>query len=118
MTIAQNPRHVPTAKKLDEDGAATYLGTAETVTVDAVRDAVNYVLDDQLERAGMTRCARMMVDGKGPDRIVNGLEILHPRPGRSRPACGWWRDPGGQCLAIRLRPAWYPQRTARPELFQ
>jgi len=80
MTITQNARHVPTAKKLDEDGAATYLGTAEAVTANALRDAVNYVLDDQLERAGMTRCARMLVDGKGPDRIVNGLEILIHAP--------------------------------------
>jgi spore coat polysaccharide biosynthesis predicted glycosyltransferase SpsG len=80
MTITQNPRHVPTARNLDEEGAATYLGTAEEVTVNALRDAVNYVLDDRLERAGMTRCARLMVDGKGPDRIVNGLEILIHAP--------------------------------------
>jgi hypothetical protein len=50
------------------------------VTVNALRDAVNYVLDDQLERAGMTRCAKLLVDGKGPDRIVNGLEILIHAP--------------------------------------
>lgn len=80
MTITQNPRHVANAKKLDEEGAATYLGTAEEVTANTLRDAVNYVLDDQLERAGMSRCARLLVDGKGPDRIVNGLEILIHTP--------------------------------------
>ena len=65
---------------MDEDGAATYLGTAEQVTVNTLRDTVNYVLDDQLERIGMSRCARLMIDGRGPDRIVNGLEILIHTP--------------------------------------
>jgi spore coat polysaccharide biosynthesis predicted glycosyltransferase SpsG len=76
LIITQNQRHVPNAKKMDEEGAATFLGTSEEVTVNALRDAVNYLLDDQLERIGMARCARMMIDGRGPDRIVNGLEIL------------------------------------------
>ena len=80
LIISQNQRHVPNAKKMDEDGAATYLGTSEQVQVNALRDAVNYVLDDQLERIGMARCARMMIDGRGPDRIVNGLEILIHTP--------------------------------------
>jgi spore coat polysaccharide biosynthesis predicted glycosyltransferase SpsG len=80
LIITQNGRHLANAKKLDEDGAATHLGGAADVTVNALRDAVNYVLDDQLERAGMSRCARLMVDGRGPDRIVNGLEILIHTP--------------------------------------
>ena len=80
LIITQNPRHLANAKKLDEDGAATHLGGAADVTVNALRDAVNYILDDQLERAGMSRCARLMVDGRGPDRIVNGLEILIHTP--------------------------------------
>lgn len=80
LVITQNARHVPTAKKMDEDGAATYLGGIDQATPTVLRDAVNYVLDDQLERVGMSRCARLMVDGKGPDRIVNGLEILIHTP--------------------------------------
>jgi spore coat polysaccharide biosynthesis predicted glycosyltransferase SpsG len=80
LVITQNARHVASAKKMDEDGAATYLGKAADVTVNALRDAVNYILDDQLERVGMCRCARMMIDGRGPDRIVNGLEILIHTP--------------------------------------
>ena len=84
LLISQNARHVPTAKKMDEDGAATYLGAADQVNAITLRDAVNYVLDDQLERVGMARCARLMIDGRGPDRIVNGLEILIHAP--SEPA--------------------------------
>jgi spore coat polysaccharide biosynthesis predicted glycosyltransferase SpsG len=80
LLISQNARHVPTAKKMDEDGAATYLGAADQVSATSLRDAVNYILDDQLERVGMARCARLMIDGRGPDRIVNGLEILIHAP--------------------------------------
>lgn len=80
LLITQNDRHVPNAKKMDEEGAATHLGNAADVTATALRDAVNYLLDDQLERIGMSRCARMMVDGRGPDRLVNGLEILIHAP--------------------------------------
>ena len=76
LIITQKDRHVANAKKMDEDGAATYLGAAQEVAVNSLRDAVNYVLDDKLERIGMARCARLMIDGRGPDRIVNGLEIL------------------------------------------
>lgn len=80
LVITQNPRHEATAKKMDDEGAATYLGAADQVTPTALRDAVNYVLDDQLERVGMSRRARLMIDGRGPDRLVNGLEILIHTP--------------------------------------
>ena len=86
LIITQNARHVPNAKKMDEDGAATYLGRRRPGERDHLRDAVNYVLDDQLERVGMARCARLMIDGRGPDRIVNGLEILIHAPSRAGPA--------------------------------
>jgi spore coat polysaccharide biosynthesis predicted glycosyltransferase SpsG len=85
LIITQNQRHIANAKKMDEDGAATCLGTAEQVQVTTLRDTVNYVLDDQLERIGMARCARMMIDGRGPDRIVNGLEILIHTPSEAAP---------------------------------
>ena len=34
----------------------------------------------------MTRCARNMFDGRGPDRIVNGMEIILHTPARHRAA--------------------------------
>ena len=55
-------------------------GPPTQVNATTLRDAVNYVLDDQLERVGMSRCARLLIDGRGPDRIVNGLEILIHAP--------------------------------------
>ena len=85
IILTQTPRHVANAKKLDDEGAATNLGAHEKVTATALRDAVNYVLDDNLERVGMSRCARMLIDGRGPDRIVNGLEILIHAPSEAAP---------------------------------
>lgn len=80
LIITQNARQQPNAKKLDEEGAATYLGDTMQATPSVLRDAVNYLLDDPLERMGMSRCAKQLIDGKGPDRIVNGLEILIHTP--------------------------------------
>jgi hypothetical protein len=44
------------------------------------------MLEDSMERKGMTRCARNMFDGRGPDRIVNGMEIILHSPSRRRAA--------------------------------
>lgn len=79
FVITQNPRHVPTGKILEEEGAALYLGEAAAVSNGTLRDAIQNLLDDQLERVGMSRCGRRLIDGRGPDRMVNALEImLHP----------------------------------------
>ena len=50
-----------------------------------VRDGVAPVLEDPMERLGMARCARNLVDGRGGDRIVNGMEIMLRTPGRAMP---------------------------------
>jgi hypothetical protein len=39
-----------------------------------------------MERKTMTRCARNAFDGRGPDRIVNGLEVMLHSPARKRVA--------------------------------
>jgi len=72
--------HQLTAKRLDDEGAATFLGSAATVTMEQLAEAVGVVLDDPMERLGMTRCARNLIDGRGGDRIVNGLEIVLHTP--------------------------------------
>jgi spore coat polysaccharide biosynthesis predicted glycosyltransferase SpsG len=79
FVLTQNLRHVPNARELDEEGVATYLGDADEVSNAKLRDAIQDLLSDQLERVGMSRCARQLIDGRGPDRMVNALEImLHP----------------------------------------
>ena len=86
LILSQTKRHAGNGKKLDEDGVATYLGNAADVTFDQLKEAVEVLLDDPMERKTMTRCARNTFDGRGPDRIVNGLEIMLHSPARKRTA--------------------------------
>lgn len=82
LVIVQKESHWPTAQRLEEEGAATCLGWHENVSARTIRDAVQILVDDPLERQAMARCGRRLIDGRGPDRLVNGLEIML---NRSRP---------------------------------
>jgi spore coat polysaccharide biosynthesis predicted glycosyltransferase SpsG len=86
LILSQTKRHAGNGKKLDEEGVATYLGNSADVTFDQLKDAVDLLLDDPMERKGMARCGRNTFDGRGPDRIVNGLEIMLHSPLRKRAA--------------------------------
>ena len=85
FVIAQTKHHAMSGKRMDEEGVATFLGESQDVSFEQLKEAVEGLLDDPMERKGMTRCARNLVDGRGPDRIVNGMEILLHAP--SRQAC-------------------------------
>lgn len=86
LVLGQSKAHAASAKKMDEEGVANYLGLASEVNFDGLKDAVDLMLDDPMERKGMTRCARNLLDGRGPDRIVNGMEIMLHAPARKRAA--------------------------------
>lgn len=78
MTVLE-PRHLSNAIRLDEEGVATNLGLAGEVVLDDLRQAIQVFLTDPLERQGMARCGRQLIDGRGPDRLVTALEVLlHP----------------------------------------
>jgi spore coat polysaccharide biosynthesis predicted glycosyltransferase SpsG len=71
--------HLPTARKLDDDGAAMNLGSWNQITASQLRQAVQDLLSDPYERQTMSRCGRKLIDGRGPDRLVTALEVmLHP----------------------------------------
>jgi len=55
-------------------------GPADEVSFDSLYETVNLALDDPMERPGMSRCGRNLIDGRGGDRIVNGLEIVLHTP--------------------------------------
>jgi hypothetical protein len=58
---------------------ATDLGPAAALDPDALRQSVEVLLTDPMERQGMARCGRQLIDGRGPDRLVTALEVLlHP----------------------------------------
>jgi spore coat polysaccharide biosynthesis predicted glycosyltransferase SpsG len=79
LLIVQSEAHWPTAQRLEEEGCATCLGWHESVSPQTIRQAVQNLLNDPLERQAMARCGRKLIDGRGPDRLVTALEIvLHP----------------------------------------
>lgn len=80
LVLATKPAHHLSGKRLDDEGAGTFLGTAAEVTAGQLAEAVGVVLDDPMERLGMNRCGRNLIDGRGGDRIVNGLEIVLHTP--------------------------------------
>jgi spore coat polysaccharide biosynthesis predicted glycosyltransferase SpsG len=79
LLIVQNEAHWPNAQRLEEEGCATCLGWHENVSAQTIRQAIQNILADPLERQAMSRCGRQLIDGRGPDRLVTALEImLHP----------------------------------------
>lgn len=86
LILIQEDRHRPNAQQLVEEGAAVLVGDDAKVSPTALRQAAMQLLTNPLERHGMTRCGRQLIDGRGPDRMVNALEILlHPaRPEAQR----------------------------------
>jgi spore coat polysaccharide biosynthesis predicted glycosyltransferase SpsG len=87
LTLPSKPQHVLNAKRMDDEGVATFLGAATDVTFEQLAEAAAIVLDDPMERLGMNRCGRNLIDGRGGDRIVNGLEIVLHTP-RYKQAAG------------------------------
>jgi spore coat polysaccharide biosynthesis predicted glycosyltransferase SpsG len=81
LMIVQSELHWPTAQRLEEEGAATCLGWHDSVSAVTLRQAVNDLLGDALERQAMARCGRKLIDGRGLDRLVTALEmLLHKSP--------------------------------------
>lgn len=85
LAITTGVKHTANAKRMDDEGMATFLGEASKVSFDVLNEAVNTLLDDPMERLSMSRCARNLVDGRGGDRIVNGMEIMLHTPSRAKP---------------------------------
>jgi spore coat polysaccharide biosynthesis predicted glycosyltransferase SpsG len=86
LLLPSLPHHVASAKQMDLEGVATYLGEASKVTFAQLKEAVEVLLDDRMERMTMMRCARNRVDGRGGDRVVNGMEIMLHSPARKMSA--------------------------------
>jgi UDP-2,4-diacetamido-2,4,6-trideoxy-beta-L-altropyranose hydrolase len=79
LLLLQSEAHWPTAQRLEEEGCAACLGWYANVSPATIRQAVQRLLNDPLERQAMARCARKLIDGRGPDRLVTALEVmLHP----------------------------------------
>jgi spore coat polysaccharide biosynthesis predicted glycosyltransferase SpsG len=86
LVLSQTVRHGMNGKKMDEEGVATFLGDTKDVSAEQLKEAVDLLLEDPIERKGMSRCGRNLFDGRGPDRIVNGMEIMLHSPARRKTA--------------------------------
>jgi spore coat polysaccharide biosynthesis predicted glycosyltransferase SpsG len=79
LIVVQCESYWPTARRLEDEGAAVCVSSHENLAPAAMRQAIQELLGDSLERQAMSRCARKLIDGRGPDRLVTALEImLHP----------------------------------------
>ena len=76
LLVVQNEAHWPTAQRLEEEGTAICLGWHANVSVQTIRQNVQNLLADAAERQAMSRCGRRLIDGRGPDRLVTGLEVV------------------------------------------
>jgi len=79
LLVVQDEAYWPTARRLEEEGAATCVGSMENLQPQNFKQAVVDLLADPLERQAMARCGRQLIDGRGPDRLILALEVLlHP----------------------------------------
>ena len=46
------------------------------MSAQTIRQGVQNLITDALERKSMARCGRKLIDGRGPDRLVTAMEIL------------------------------------------
>lgn len=83
--ISQHDRHEANADRMDDEGAAVYLGRASEVNASMLRSAVHDLLSDPTARLAMSRAARQVVDGRGPDRLVTAIEVMLHRDAPAKP---------------------------------
>jgi len=76
LIMVQDESLWPCARRLEEEGVATILGSAQTVSPSTAKGAVADLLANPQERQSMTRNGRSLVDSRGPDRLVVALEVM------------------------------------------
>ncbi|MFO0866233.1 MAG: polysaccharide biosynthesis protein [Gemmataceae bacterium] len=76
LVIVQDEQHWPNAQQLEEEGCASILGWHENTSAQTIRLGVQNLIADAMERQSMSRCGRKLIDGRGPDRLVNAMEIM------------------------------------------
>jgi spore coat polysaccharide biosynthesis predicted glycosyltransferase SpsG len=76
VIVLQSEPYLRNAQRLDEEGAANFLGWHENVSAGTLRQALQNLVSDNLERQAMARIGRKLIDARGPDRLVTAIEIL------------------------------------------
>jgi len=71
ISIAEN--QVPASRDLDTAGIITYLGPQETVSVEQIRSAMQALVADSPRRQSMSEQSRLLVDGRGAQRVCEAM---------------------------------------------
>jgi spore coat polysaccharide biosynthesis predicted glycosyltransferase SpsG len=84
VVVVRRPEQAPHAEKLEEVGVAQSVGEFDASAPERVARAVVEILADNFERKAMSRSGRMLIDGRGGDRLVTATEILLRRARRAK----------------------------------
>jgi spore coat polysaccharide biosynthesis predicted glycosyltransferase SpsG len=84
VVVVRRPDQAAHAEKLEEIGIAQNMGDLDAAAPERVAKAVVEILADNFERKAMSRSGRMLIDGRGGDRLVTATEILLRRTRRSK----------------------------------
>jgi spore coat polysaccharide biosynthesis predicted glycosyltransferase SpsG len=84
VVLPRDERHLHHADKVEEIGLAQNLGLLAKASADRVAKAVVEILSDNFERKAMSRSGRMLIDGRGADRLVTATEILLRRATKTK----------------------------------
>lgn len=82
LIVVRRPEQKANADYLEEAGTAQVIGPRDKIKQDMLIQAVDAVLEDSFERKAMSRSGRILIDGRGGDRIVTATEILLRRSPR------------------------------------
>jgi spore coat polysaccharide biosynthesis predicted glycosyltransferase SpsG len=82
ILISRNEYQELNALRLEEIGVGQYVGPSAKVDPGALAETAVSILEDNFERKAMSRTGRMLIDGRGADRIVTATEILLRRSRR------------------------------------
>lgn len=67
------PNQLPTARRLDELGAGSYLGNPKNVSSSAILEKLQWLLTSAEKRATMSGVGRKLVDGLGVSRVIRAM---------------------------------------------
>lgn len=85
VVVTMHERNRLNAERLEDIGVVQHLGAAADVKPERVAKAAVEILADDFERKAMSRAGRMLIDGRGADRLVTATEILLRRTRRTKP---------------------------------
>ncbi len=70
IVVAVADNQIPIAQSVDRYGAATFLGHANAVSIEDLREAIERMATDSAMRARISERALRLVDGKGAKRVA------------------------------------------------